>query len=228
MPDRIPSCAAGVPVFGMLPPDELDRLGSAMHHRHFRKGEVVASSGTVLDHLLVVARGRLNVVHSTGSGREQVVRTLGPGDFMGEMALFYEVRLEGDVVAAEDTDACVLPRRAVQEVMNRPAVSAKLVEELARRLADAEQLIADLGLREVGQRLAAELLRLMPNGEEKPGGVEVSIPMPWSRLATKLGTTPETLSRRLGALADQGIIQQSGTRSILILDSDALRRMAAG
>jgi CRP/FNR family transcriptional regulator len=52
--------------------------------------------------------------------------------------------------------------------------------------------------------------------------------MPWSQLAARLGTTPETLSRRLGSLADQGIIRQTGGRTVLILDLERLRKIAAG
>ncbi len=226
MHDDIPSCAAGVPVFRMLSHDDLAKVGEAMDHRHFRKGEIVASAGSVLDHLFVVARGRLNVVHTTASGREQVVRSIGPGEFLGEMALFYESVLDGDIVAAADTDACMLPRYAVQQVLQNPAAALRLVEEMAKRLSTAEQLIADLGLREVGQRLAAELLRLVPEGVDGPDGVTVRLAVPWSRLAVKLGTTPETLSRRLGALSDQGVIRQLSGRDVLIPQVERLREIS--
>jgi CRP-like cAMP-binding protein len=221
----IPSCAAGVPVFKMLPASELVKLGAAMEHRDYRKGEIVAASGYPLDHLIVVAHGRLNLVYSTASGREQTVRSLGPGEFLGEMALFYDAVLEGDVIAAEDSAVCVLPRKAVKEVLNHPAALLRLVEEMARRLSQAEQLIADIGLKEVGQRLAAELVRL---AQASPGNLSITVPMPWSQLAARLGTTPETLSRRLGSLADQGIIRQTGGRTVLILDLERLRKIAAG
>ena len=227
-----------------------------MEHRHFHKGDIVASAGSPLDHLIVVAHGRLNIVHTTVAGREQVVRSLGPGEFLGEMALFYETKLDGDVIAAEDSAACLLPRKAVQEVLQHPPAALKLVEEMAKRLASAEQLIADLGLKEVGQRLAAELVRLMEPAGVPPdvsagatadvpadtpadtpadatirsahNQILVTVPVPWSHLASKLGTTPETLSRRLGSLADQGVIRQLGGRKLVILDPDRLRTIAEG
>jgi CRP-like cAMP-binding protein len=62
---------------------------------------------------------------------------------MGEMALFFESILEGDIVAVEETEACVLPKQAVQEVL-RNRSSLRLLEEMAKRLSAAEQLIADL------------------------------------------------------------------------------------
>jgi len=223
---HIPSCAAGVPVFRVLSPDELEKIGKEMRHRVFRKGEVVVPAGSVVDCLYVMSRGRLNVVHTSASGREQVVRALGPGEFLGEMALFYDSVMEGDVVAAEETETCVLPRKAVAEILRNPEAALRLVEEMAKRLSAAEKLIADLGLREVGQRLAAELLRLAPSGQKKPEGIIVSVPVPWAEMAVRLGTTPETLSRRLGALADRGIIRQTGARTVLILDPERLKDVA--
>jgi CRP-like cAMP-binding protein len=224
--EHIPTCAAGVPVFRVLPDADLQRIGQAMSHHHYRKGEVVAAAGSTLDHLYVVAHGRLNVVHTTAGGRQQVVRSIGPGEFMGEMALFFESILEGDIVAVEETEACVLPKQAVQEVLRNPEALLRLLEEMAKRLSAAEQLIADLGLRDVEQRLAAELVRLAAESPVDERGVTVTVPVPWARLAVKLGTTPETLSRRLGSLADRGLLRQLGGRTIAILDLEALRRIS--
>ncbi|MDF2626223.1 MAG: cAMP-binding protein [Symbiobacteriaceae bacterium] len=223
----IPSCAAGVPIFQVLPAAGMDELGQAMHHRHFAKGELVVAAGQPVAHLVVVAHGRLKQVHVSASGREQVVRVLGPGDFLGEMALFAPAVHEQDLVAAEESDCCLVPREAVQALMRRhPDVAVRLVESLAQRLAEAEQLIVDLGLRDVGQRLAAELLRVA-RGEAVGGpGARVTIDGPWSELAVRLGTTPESLSRRLKALAAQGLITQAGARTVIIHDLGRLRRLA--
>ena len=227
MPEIIPSCAAGVPIFRVLPPEGLAALGEAMHHRHFAKGELVAAAGEPVEHLIVVAHGRLKAVHTTASGREQVVRTLCPGEFLGEMALFAPARHEGDLVALEDSDTCLVSRRAVQAILARyPETSVRLVQALAERLAETEQLVADLGLRDVGQRLAAELHRLAEKAPPESGARKVHLSLPWSELAVRLGTTPESLSRRLKALQAQGIVAQKSARTLLILDPERLRRLA--
>lgn len=224
----IPSCAATVPIFRSLSSDGLEELGLAMHHRCVGRGERLAAAGEPVTHMVVVARGRLKVSHITQSGREQVVRTLGPGEFLGEMALFSPTLHEGELVALEETDICLLPRQAVQSVMERhPSVAIRLVEALAQRLAEAEQLIADLGLRDVGQRLAAELLRLAQRTTPAPDGtIRVRVPAPWAELAFRLGTTPESLSRRLKAMSEQGLLSQSGLRTVTLLDSERLRALA--
>lgn len=45
-------------------------------------------------------------------------------------------------------------------------------------------------------------------------------------IAAYLGTTPETLSRRLAALSTSGIIELHGRRDVSILDIDALEHVA--
>ncbi|MGE5674921.1 MAG: Crp/Fnr family transcriptional regulator [Mycobacterium leprae] len=222
--DSIPSCAAGVPIFQLLSPAGLNELGSAMHHRPFSKGEQVVAAGDPVNHLIVVARGRLKLVHTTGSGREQVVRTLEPGEFLGELGLFAPARHEGDLVALEESQCCLVPRDAIQTLLrHHPDVALRLVEALAQRLAEAEATIADLGLRDVGGRLAAELLRLAADAGE---GSPITTDVPWAELAVRLGTTPESLSRRLKALVAQGIISQPEPRTVIIRQIERLRRIA--
>ncbi len=224
---RVPACVSGVPIFRLLPPAGVEALGRALHHRRFDRGEVVAMAGDPMDHLMVVARGRLKLAHSTASGREQVVRTLESGDFLGEMALFAPTRHEGDVVALQPTEVCMVPRQAVQSLLrDHPDAALGLVEALAARLAAAEQLVADLGLRDVGQRLAAELLRASATGAPASDGVRVQMPVPWAEVALRLGTTPESLSRRLRTLVDEGVLVQEGQRTLIIADIDRLRDLA--
>ncbi len=143
------------------------------------------------------------------------------------MALFTPTSFEGDLIALEPTEVCLVPRQAIQDILQaHPEVALRIIQSLAARLTDAERLIADLGARDVGQRLAAELLRLADTGEQTAEGMRVRIATPWHQVAQRLGTTPESLSRRLGTLADDGIIRQEGGRVVLIRSLDRMRQIA--
>jgi CRP/FNR family transcriptional regulator len=226
---EIPACVAGVPFLRALPPDAMMEIGPLVRHRHVERGQVLALAGETIEHLNVVAHGRLKLAHVAPSGREQLLRTLGPAEFLGELALFAPAFHEADVVALEPSDVCLVSRQAVQELMRRHAdVAVRLVEALARRLTQAERVIADLGLHDVGQRLAGELLRAAATGEASPDGMRVRFAVPWREIATQIGTTPESLSRRLRALVDAGIIRQERARAVVILDPVRLRRLADG
>jgi CRP/FNR family transcriptional regulator, anaerobic regulatory protein len=227
--DEIPSCAAGVPFLRDLPPEALARLGRSIRHRHVDRGDLLALAGDLVEYLVVVARGRLKSARSVVSGREQVVRTLGPGEFHGELALFAPTHHEGDLVALEPSDVCLLGREAVQDLIRQhPDAAIHLVETLARRLTQAERVIADLGLLDVSQRLAGELLRVAADGQSGVDGIHIHLPVPWIEVAARIGTTPESLSRRLKRLTADGIIRQEGPRTVVVHDLDRLRQLAEG
>ncbi len=87
-------------------------------------------------------------------------------------------------------------------------MSLALVEALARRLVEAERTIGELALLDVGQRLASELLRL--SKANSGGQATFELPFSWAELASRLATTPESLSRRLRQLVDAGIVAVDG------------------
>lgn len=268
--EDIRSCIHQVPIFQVLPEESLLRLRRAMHHRRLSPAEVILYAGDPVDHLVVVAQGLLKLVRVSRSGREQVIRELGPGEFFGEMGLFTPMVAVADLVALTETDACLLRRDAVQaELASYPQVAVALVEALAKRLADAERTIGELALMDVGQRLASELLRLCQGqrqgqsegqsevrsagapghdqcttvgahaqdvpgsgrvsdpvvsrwtGAERAGTVSFELPYSWAEMASRLATTPESLSRRLRVLVDDGIVEVDG-RTVTVRDVDAL------
>ena len=225
---EIVSCIHQVPVFRVLPQDSVERLQGIMQHSRMEPGDTVLRMGDTLHRLVVVVRGRLKLSRTSKNGREQIIRELGPGHFFGEMALFTEVQSEGDLVAMEPTHVCMLERGALQtELQKTPHVNWLLVEMLARRLAEAERLVGDLSLLDVSERLASELLRLAQSGRPTSQGIRVELPFAWAQLATRLGTTPESLSRRLRDFSEAGWVQADG-RHLLIRDMDRLREVVDG
>lgn len=233
MPE-VTSCIYNVPIFKELPEEHVRRLQRVMIHRRLQPGDVCVYAGDKVEHLYVVHRGLLRLSRIGVSGREQVLRQLGPGEFYGEISLFAEVISEGDLVAAVETEACVLERAEVQAVLQTaPHMTMPLVQALARRLFEAERAIGELALYDVGQRLAAELLRraAVAAGLEAigadvllSGAARFQLPFSWAQLATKLATTPESLSRRLSGLSAEGLVDVSG-RDVVIHDVEKLREL---
>lgn len=196
---ELPACALGVPIFRVLPDTGLLELGQLLHHRPVRRGEVIAQAGDPITDLIIVARGRLRAIQTSPSGREQTVRTLGPGDFVGELALFSPAHHASDLIAAGDGQVCLVPRAGIQSLMQRhPEVATALVAALAERLAAAA-------------------------GGDK---TTIALTEAWADLASRLGTTPESISRRLKSLAAAGLIEQPDSRTVVIVDTAELKRLA--
>ena len=75
----------------------------------------------------------------------------------------------------------------------------------------------------VRHRLASLLVRLASGGQRTPRGVEVELPASQQEIAAQIGTVRELVSRGLGRLQAQGIIELEG-RKIKIRDVKALEK----
>ena len=231
-----------MPIFRDLPHETLLRLSEAVRPREFGRGELIASAGDSIDNIMIVAAGKLRMVHVSPSGREQIVREVGPGEFIGELGLAMSARYDGDVVAAEETLACVLPISAVREaISSSPEAAMRLIEALVRRLAGRSRWWGSGRPRRgaSGWRLSwfgRRGARAVPGCSGKGGSNVVVLPGPWSEMAARLGTTPESLSRRLRALEEEGLIarpaggeaelERDGSRRVVILDIERLEEIA--
>ncbi|MRR11893.1 helix-turn-helix domain-containing protein, partial [bacterium] len=60
-----------------------------------------------------------------------------------------------------------------------------------------------------------------------PEGPRVPLGSTKAELASSLGTVPETLSRALGRLRDEGVLEVRGN-DVLVLDVGALARLGSG
>ena len=102
------------------------------------------------------------------------------------------------------------------KISKNPAIAIKIIEELSKRLQSAENLIESLGLQDVEQRVADALLRF------SEGKNEILLSISKKDLASHIGISQETLSRKLSFFQDLGLIKQTGHRKILILDRESL------
>jgi CRP/FNR family transcriptional regulator len=84
-------------------------------------------------------------------------------------------------------------------------------------------MIDDLSLKEVPGRLAKHLLYL----KKEHGSYELDLGITKGQLASLLGTIPETLSRILTKMVDQGLIETDGRR-IRIIKTEGIEELAGG
>src|SRR5699024_9709449 len=103
-------CVSKVPFFNHLSDEEMQKIADSSFHRTFKKGETIYHAGDPLDHLYIVHQGRVKIYQLFPSGKEQLLRILEPGEFMGEMALFTKKELASFAEAMKNTEICMIHR----------------------------------------------------------------------------------------------------------------------
>lgn len=215
-------CISKVPIFNHLETEEMIEILNKSIQMSFEKGETIYHEGDPLEYLYIVHTGRVKIYQLFESGKEQLLRILEPGEFMGELALFSDKVLESYAEALEKTEICAIHRYDIQELMKtHSTIPLKILSEFSTRLEQTEYLIGQLSARDVEARIASYLVKLA----EERATVDIVLPMRKKDLASHLGTTQETMSRRLSYFQTNDWIDQTGHRNIKILDIPALKKV---
>jgi CRP-like cAMP-binding protein len=213
---------ARIPLFEGLPPAQLEDLEMIMTDQVFRKGEIIFSEGDEADGFYVAITGRVKIYKLSPDGKEQILHFIGPGEPFGEVPVFTGQRFPAHAEAMEESRVLFFSKESFVDLVKRnPSLALNMLGVLSRRLRTFAALIDDLSLKEVPGRLAAYLLYL---STQKKGTEEVELSITKAQLASLLGTIPETLSRILGKMAAQGLIETDGRR-IRILDPESLQEL---
>lgn len=213
------ACVSLVPIFNYLEDEQLYEIMEVVRGVSYKKGEILYHPGDPSDALYIVNRGKIKIYRLSESGKEQMIRMLHPGDFTGELALFQQSVHEAYAEAIVDTEICQIRRDDLQRLLlTYPTISLKILKEFANRLEGSEKQTTRFATEKVETRIA---LFLAEYADDQAKTV-VTLPMSKKDLASYLGTTPETLSRKLTEFEEQGLIEQKGQRKIKINDLDAL------
>lgn len=208
--------------------EAIDRLVESASVESFPRGAMLAKEGDNTDTFGVVVSGRARVFHLQADGRSITYETVESGGPLAAIAALAGSRYPANVDAATPLVVAWLPREMLFDLMAaEPAVSRTLIADLASRLVNLTSVVQTLAL-DVPGRLSRYLFqRSLAVGEATAEGLRVSLGMPKSELAASLGTVPETLSRALGRLRDEGILEVQGN-GVLIFDVGALARLGSG
>lgn len=124
-------------IFGKMPRSELEVLGEMMRTESFRAGSIVAEAGEPADCVFVIADGALSVYLPAAT---TPMRTLGPGDVLGEYGMVTGAVRSATVKA--DVDATLLSldyERFKAYLLRFPEALFVLFESAAKRLLEAER-----------------------------------------------------------------------------------------
>lgn len=216
-----------IPLFKGLPLEHLQELAVEALEQVFARGQLIFSEGDDAKGLYVTIRGKVKVFKLSSEGKEQILHILGPGEPLGEVAMFSGELYPANAQAMEQSRVFFFPKESLLELIRRdPTVAFKMLGVLAQRLRKFTSLVEDLSLKEVPGRLAAYLIQ--PRSESTGPAGYLRLEISKAQLASLLGTIPETLSRILARMAREGLIELNGARGIRILDRQGLEDLAQG
>ena len=122
------------PLFASCSKQELQRIASIADQLDVREGKVLITEGERGREFFVIVDGEVEVRR-----KGKKVKTLGPGSFVGEIALLSRIPRVATVTAVTPTSVLVITDRAFMDLCEKsPSIAVKVARMLAERVGENE------------------------------------------------------------------------------------------
>jgi CRP/FNR family cyclic AMP-dependent transcriptional regulator len=171
---------------------------------------VVFSQGDSSDSVLYIQKGAIRLSVVSQSGKEAIVATLGPGDFLGEGALAAQRVRMGTATAIATTTVLIVPKKQmIQLLHDEPEFSNRFIAFMLSRNIRIEEDLVDQLFNSSEKRLARTLLLLARYGmTDKPQAVLPKLSQ--EMLAEMIGTTRSRVNFFMNKFRKLGFIEYNG------------------
>jgi CRP-like cAMP-binding protein len=185
-------------------------IGSRGNVVEYRKEQIIFEQGNPADAVFYIQKGRVRITVVSRQGKEAIIASLGPGDFLGEGCLAGQPLRIATAAAAADCSVIRIGKPAMIRVLRKERRFAELfmAHLLWRNIHIEGELISRL-FNPTERRLARVLLLLARVGRE--GQSEPVIPVvSQETLAKMIGATREQVNFFMNKFRKLGFIDYNG------------------
>ncbi|XOB66060.1 Crp/Fnr family transcriptional regulator [Deferribacteres bacterium DY0037] len=198
--------------FGSDDADLIKLLENVCRYRRVDKKQILFMENEEGSTVFFLVQGSIKLYRTNDEGREAVVHFVRSGEIFAEILLQLGLKYPVTSMTLEECDLVEIDAKKLEEIIaGDPMVSMRLIAALSRRIKYFVNLIESLTINDVRARLVNWLVT-----QKKKESKVIKLPVPKGELALLLGTTPETFSRVLKKLAEEGFIEVQG-REIKVL-----------
>jgi CRP/FNR family transcriptional regulator len=191
--------------------------------RRVKRGDALFNAGDPFNAVYAVRSGFLKTTVINDDGREQVTGFHMPGELLGLDGIGTS-RYNGNAVALEDAELCVLPFSLLEEIgRDIPTMQRHLHGVLSREIVRDHGVMMLLGSMRAEERLAAFLLNLSKRFTHRGySPSDFHLRMTREEIGSYLGLKLETVSRLFSRFQDDGLIEVQ-QKHVRIVDIEGLQ-----
>jgi CRP/FNR family cyclic AMP-dependent transcriptional regulator len=202
-------------------PDE--RLRARFGFR-FEAGDVLFREGDLGTQAYLLEEGRVRLIKRV-RGVERSLMVLKPGDLFGESALMAGAPRSSTAIAVSTGQALALDATTLTSLLQKnPDIAGRIVQQLVRRLREAEDQIEIMMLTDTQSKVVSALLKLAQQARDQGGGPVTAFTISPMELSTRVGVDVDTVKRAVQQLREGQYVRVMEER-LEIPDLDALRRL---
>jgi CRP-like cAMP-binding protein len=217
---------SGIPLLDCLSAGERAELERQCRWMNFGPSEKIIERGEEYTSVYFLISGTAHVLNYSESGRAVSYAALKNGDVFGELAAIDGLPRSAWVCTVSRCVVGAVPGPVFLDLVtsNRDMAMA-LLKRMAAVIRLSDERLADVSLLGAEQRVCMELIRMAEPDPENPSRYRV-FPVPTqTNFANMIGASRETVSRILGRLREDDIVQRTD-KGLAIPDRARLEQRA--
>ena len=164
-----------------------------------------------------IESGQIKLLMLSPEGKECLLAIHSAGDIFGELSLSGSGSRLETATAMEEASLKQIPCSQFLARLSRDSLLSGFVRYLAGRIADQQQVIANMVTVDSEQRLGKTLLQLARTlGKKEPRGLRIELQISHEELSEMVGTTRPRITLFIQRFQDLGLIEKSFRRSLII------------
>jgi CRP/FNR family transcriptional regulator, cyclic AMP receptor protein len=207
--------------------DSLQRETANSHAVKIARHANVYSCGDQDEMVYFVESGQIKLLMLSAEGKECLLAIHSVGDIFGELCLSgLGARLE-TATAMKASTLKQIPCKQFFARLSRDSLFEGFVRYLAVRIADQQQVIANLVTVDSEQRLGQTLLQLARTmGKKDPRSIRIELKITHEELSEMVGTTRPRISLFMQRFHNLGLIQTNKDRFLIIKEKKLTEYLA--
>lgn len=191
--------------------------------RKFAKQSHIYTCGDQDGAIYFIETGQVKLLMLTPDGKECLLAILNAGDLFGELCLSGLGERQETAMAMEATVVRVMPCAHFLLLLSRDRLLADFIQYLAVRIADQQEMIANLVTVDSEQRLGKTLLHLARKlGKQDPRSIRIEQRITHEELAAMVGTTRQRVCEFMCHFRKLGLIEISNERFLIVKEHNLM------
>lgn len=195
---------------------DLVNLSDKQTIKKIKKRETLFMEGDYPNFLYFINKGKVKTYKTNDWGKEYITEIYKEGDFFGYSSLLEESAQKETAVALEDMEVALITRKDFQQLLySNNEISLAFIKFITNNLAEAEKKLVSLAYDTARKKVADAILFTYKKYTNEMNKIENGFPAYREDISAIAGISPESVSRNLTDLREEGLIETQNGRMII-------------
>ena len=209
-----------ISIFKNLNSNSIKEVADKIEQRVYPKGTFYIHKGEIGHEIYFVLSGTLHVTLRNLDSKEFIIKTLGYGDFFGELSMYGNNRRASNVKNISKCELLQIQKENFVELADKhPMIMKNLLSVITDIVAETDELLFNILFKDARQQIISLIVNLAKNAQRNKNGLKSINRISVTDISNMTRVGRQTTSLIINDLENSGFIERDKKKIILLHDN---------